>query len=185
MLINRDRQKMIHAIIYFSENTRHCGKTKLHKLLYLLDFEHFQQTGRSVTGLDYFAWKMGPVPVALQNELDDPQEDFQAAIGLTCEQVIDLPRLKFEPKCKFDSTLFSKREQNQMCIIAEQYKNKLANEMAEVTHGENHAWAKIWRNGEGYNEKIPYEVALSGEEEEFHRITDLAAEHREIRANYA
>jgi hypothetical protein len=97
MLINRDRQKMIHAIIYFAQNTRHCGKTKLHKLLYLLDFEHFQKTGRSVTGLDYFAWKMGPVPVALQNELDDPQEDFQAAIGLACEQVIDLPRLNLNP----------------------------------------------------------------------------------------
>jgi len=185
MLINRDRLKMIHAIIYFAQNTRHCGKTKLHKLLYLLDFEHFQKTGRGVTGLDYFAWKMDPVPVALQNELNDPQEDFQTAIGLACEQVIDLPRLKFEPKCEFDPSLFSKREQNQMRIIAEQYKNHAANEMAEVTHGENHAWAKIWRNGEGYNEKTPYEVALSDDEEEFHRITGLAAEHREIRANYA
>jgi len=185
MLIDRSRQKMIHAIIYFAENTRQCGKTKLHKLLYLLDFEHFQKTGRSVTGLDYFAWKMGPVPVALQNELDNPEDDFRESIGLACEQVIDLPRLKFEPKCEFDSDLFSQRELKLMHSIAKQYKNQTANEMVEVTHGENHAWAKIWQDGEGNNERIPYEVALSGDEDAFHRITDLAAEHREIRANYA
>jgi hypothetical protein len=28
----------------------------------VVDFTHFRETGRSVTGLDYQAWKMGPVP---------------------------------------------------------------------------------------------------------------------------
>lgn len=185
MLIDRSRQKMIHAIIYFAENTRQCGKTKLHKLLYLLDFKHYSMTGRSVTGLEYYAWKMGPVPVALQNELDEPQDDFCAAIGMSCEKVIDLPRLKFEPKCEFDPSLFSKREMKLLQGIARQYKNKTANEMVDVTHGENHAWAKIWRNGDGYNNLIPYEVSLGDNELEFHRISELAAEHREIQANYA
>jgi len=185
MLIDRSRQKMIHAIIYFAENTRQCGKTKLHKLLYLLDFEHFKQTGRNVTGLDYYAWKMGPVPVDLQNELDEPQDDFRGAIGLSCEKVIDLPRLKFEPKCEFDASLFSKRELDLMQGIAEKFKTTSASDMVEVTHGENHAWAKIWRNGDGYNNLIPYEVSLGDDEAEFHQISERAAEHREIKANYA
>jgi hypothetical protein len=33
MLISRDREKLVHAIVYFARNTRHCGKTKLFKLL--------------------------------------------------------------------------------------------------------------------------------------------------------
>ena len=66
MLVSHEREKMINAIIYFANHTRHLGKIKLFKLLYLLDFEHFRQTGRSVTGLDYRAWKFGPVPVALE-----------------------------------------------------------------------------------------------------------------------
>ncbi|EQD73859.1 hypothetical protein B1A_04740, partial [mine drainage metagenome] len=64
MLISHEREKLINAIIFFAIHTRFLGKTKLFKLLYFLDFEHHKETGRSVTGMDYFAWKMGPVPVA-------------------------------------------------------------------------------------------------------------------------
>lgn len=52
-------EKLINAIIYFCTNTQVCMKTKLFKLLYLLDFEHFKVTGKSVTGLEYKAWKLG------------------------------------------------------------------------------------------------------------------------------
>jgi hypothetical protein len=52
MLITHERDKLINAIIFFAKNTRFLGKTKLCKLLYFLDFEHFKETGRPVTGLD-------------------------------------------------------------------------------------------------------------------------------------
>jgi hypothetical protein len=71
MLISRNREKLINIVVYFASNTRHCGKVKLFKLLYLLDFTHFRGTGRSVTGLDYRAWKMGPVPFGLMQEWDE------------------------------------------------------------------------------------------------------------------
>ncbi|MCK4554722.1 DUF4065 domain-containing protein [Candidatus Parcubacteria bacterium] len=29
------------------------------KLLYNLDYTHFKETGKSVTGLDYYAWEIG------------------------------------------------------------------------------------------------------------------------------
>ena len=48
MLISRNREKLINAIVYFAANTQHCGKVKLFKLLYLLDFAHFRETGRGV-----------------------------------------------------------------------------------------------------------------------------------------
>ena len=53
MMVPHDRDKLINAIVFFAKNTKYCGKIKLIKLLYLLDFEHFRQTGRSVTGMDY------------------------------------------------------------------------------------------------------------------------------------
>jgi hypothetical protein len=62
MLVSRSRNKLINAILYFAERTRCLGKIKLFKLLYLLDFKHFRQTGHPVTGMEYRAWKMGPVP---------------------------------------------------------------------------------------------------------------------------
>ena len=92
MLINHEREKLINAIIYFAQHTQYLGKIKLFKLLYLLDFEHFRQTGQSVTGLTYSAWKYGPVPVALAQEWDELEPDLAAAIAIRPEQVIDYER---------------------------------------------------------------------------------------------
>lgn len=60
---------MVNAIIFFARNTKNCDTRKLYTLLYFLDFEHYAQTGRSVTGLTYYAYPEGPVPVELDKEI--------------------------------------------------------------------------------------------------------------------
>src|SRR5260370_37737235 len=92
MLISRNREKLINAVVYFAANTRHCGKVKLFKLLYLLDFTHFRETGRSVTGLVYHAWRMGPVPLSLMQEWDQLESDIADAIAIVRERAIDFIR---------------------------------------------------------------------------------------------
>jgi len=82
MLIDHSREKLINAIVYFAKNTNYCGKTKLIKLLYLLDFEHFRDIGRNVIGLDYYAWSMGPVPTSLFYEIDHPKTDLAQKISV-------------------------------------------------------------------------------------------------------
>ncbi len=52
--------RLYNACIYFLKNTKYCYKTKLFKLLYELDFKHFELTGSSVTGQKYVAWQFGP-----------------------------------------------------------------------------------------------------------------------------
>src|SRR5690242_14617187 len=141
MLINNDRKKLIAAIGYFAKNTNYCGKTKLFKLLYFLDFEHYKQTGRSVTGLQYYAWKLGPVPTFLYDELDSPEPDFLEKIKLessgyyrgnnTCD-VISL--------CEPDMSHFSKREINLIKSLTDEYRNVTATDMIEKTHLENLPW---------------------------------------------
>src|SRR5438046_2822902 len=110
MIITHEREKLIQAINFFARNTRKFGKVKLYKLLYFLDFEHFKLTGRSVTGLVYYAWPKGPVPVALHNEIDNPQEDLRQAIDFDTRNVRDGWMLKVTPKVEFSDRHFSKRE---------------------------------------------------------------------------
>ena len=83
MFVSHHREKLLNAIIYFIVNTKRCHTLKLFKLLYFLDFEHFRQTGQSVTGLRYVAWPKGPAPDELWHELDDPKPDLAAAISIT------------------------------------------------------------------------------------------------------
>ena len=83
MFVSHHRGKLLNAIVYFIANTRRCHTLKLFKLLYFLDFEHFRQTGQSVTGLRYVAWPKGPAPDDLWHELDAPRPDLAATVSIT------------------------------------------------------------------------------------------------------
>jgi len=160
MLIRRERERLINAIIYFAANTQHCGKIKLIKLLYLLDFEHFRQTGRSVTGLDYQAWKLGPVPLSLFQEWDSFDADLDAAIEIRPEKVIDYTRETVVPKRAFDDAHFTKRELRLMAELAERLRGSYSKPMIDMTHDELGPWHTIWDSGRGINGRIPYSLAI-------------------------
>lgn len=183
MLISHERERLLNAIVYFAEHTNHCGKTKLIKLLFLLDFEHYRATGRSVTGLDYFAWPKGPVPVCLHSELDEPNADMVETLCIRPEWVFRYKRMKIVPRRSFDPSHFSKRELRLLESLSIEYKTKNAEEMVEVTHAENGAWARVWADGLGLNEKIPYELAVDGENSA--AVFEMAREHDEIKRQYA
>src|SRR2546426_12712220 len=56
--------KMRQVILYFLEhiNNVHLGRTKLMKLLYFVDFDHYEKHGQSVTGAIYRKLPHGPYP---------------------------------------------------------------------------------------------------------------------------
>ena len=184
MLKTHEREKLINAIVYFAQKTRHCGKTKLFKLLFVLDFEHFRRTGRSVTGLEYYAWDKGPVPADLHMELDDePSADFSAAVEIVPESVVDYQLLKIVPKRAFDPAHFSKRELRLLDSIAADYRDKTAKEMVDVTHAENGVWDRVYAKGAGRWSPIPYELVV--EVENAARIIEKSKEFSALKQHYA
>jgi len=177
MIVTHYREKLIQAIVYFSDNTRHCGKIKLFKLLYLLDFEHFRQTGHSVTGMEYRAWKMGPVPIELVQEWDELEPDMRQAIEIKPELVYDYGRENVLPRIGFDPSHFTKRELRLMQSLSDRYKDVFSGKMIDVTQAENGAWAKVWNDGKGNNNPINYALSL-GEGTEKEAILHIAKEHQ-------
>lgn len=183
MLIDHDREKLINAIIYFANNTRQLGKVKLYKLLYLLDFEHYRDVGRSVTGLDYFAWPKGPVPVALHNEFEKPASDLTEKVEVTSSRWDRGVALTFTPRADFDASLFSKRELKLLDRLATEFQITLSEDMIERTHLENEPWDKVF-NAQGNRQKvIPYDLAARAQEAE--EMVRISLESAEIRNNFA
>lgn len=180
MLIDRSREKLINAILYFVENTRNCGKTKLFKLLYLLDFEHYRQIGRSVTGLTYHAWEKGPVPPALDEEIEEPKEDLRERIDITCNPrgyQNTYPTWEIVSKGTLVADYFSQRELGIMEELAKLYRNTTANALIDITH-KMPPWKRTWEEEGRYFGEISYDLALSGEEAEM--VRELAVEHEEM-----
>jgi len=182
MLISRDRQKLINAVVFFAANTQHCGKVKLFKLLYLLDFSHFRETGRSVTGLDYRAWKMGPVPLELVQEWDQLEPDLAAAVEIAPERVIDYIRERVIPRQAFEDSLFTKRELRIMSDLAQRYRDELTKPLISFTHAERGPWDKIWDSGRGNNERIPYTLSIPDDDPNREAILESAREYEGILA---
>lgn len=180
MIVSHEREKLIQAIVYFANHVKYCGKIKLIKLLYLLDFEHFRQTGRSVTGMDYRAWKMGPVPFSLYREWDAPEPDLATAIDVVPEKVFDHTLELVVPKVDFDDSHFTKRELRIMGDLAARFRDSLSKPMIDVTHAELGPWETIWDGGRGNGERIPYPLALAMDDPHREAILASAREYAGI-----
>lgn len=160
MIITYHREKLINAIIYFAKNTKYCGKTKLLKLLYFLDFLHFKQTGKSVTKQDYFAWKMGPVPKDLFEELSgNMKPDMKTSIQ---ELPADKEFQQINPKKQFNADYFSKKEIELLEKISFIFKDAKADLMIEATHLKNEPWYRTLKE-KGEFQKIDYMLAVDGD----------------------
>lgn len=182
MIKSHQREKLINAAVFFAENTHYCGKIKLIKLLYLLDFEHFRQTGHNVTGMEYRALKMGPVPMELFEEWDALLPDFSAAVDIVPVKVIDHTREQVVPKRPFDDRHFTRREIRLMSELAAKYRDEFCRPLINFTHAELSPWAKIWEGGRGNLERIPYSLAVQDDDPNRVATFEAVEEHQGILA---
>ena len=163
-MINRQNEKLIYAMVFFIKKTKYCYKLKLFKLLYFLDFNHFKETGRSVTGLEYFAWPMGPVPNSLYDKISNPMElkKFFKFIpqsffdpDFTKDKVI-----RFIPKIEFNKSLFSKRELHIMEELVYLHKDIQSKDMTAISHDRKGPWYRVFKKENKPQTAIPYEYIL-------------------------
>lgn len=183
VLKDHSREKLLNAVAYFVQNTKPCGKTKLYKLLYFFDFQHYTETGRSVTGLEYYAWPKGPVPRALHEEIALPAQDFAAQF--TVENLVlrnGNEMLKLTPTKPFDPSHFSKREVRILEALAKEFRTSTADQMIEATHVENLPWHQVYEKEGRRQELIPYELALRKGDRDL--AVGAIREHEEFNENY-
>jgi uncharacterized phage-associated protein len=184
VLTHSERQRLLQAVVFFASRTQHCGKIKLFKLLYLLDFEHFRQTGKSATGLDYAAWKFGPVPIELMEEWEDLGPDLAALVHIVGEQVFDHERqaVKVNEGVEFDPEPFSPRQLRIMQALADEHRPAFSPKMIDVTHAQNGAWDRVWQDGKGAHRPIPYELAIGEADPHADALREVAQEQALYRA---
>jgi len=157
MIKTYQRDRLLGAINFFARNTNYCGKTKLMKLLYFLDFIHFKQTGKSVTGLDYYAWGRGPVPRSLFEEFMKMKPDMAKEI-----EIIKMGNFqKIKAKKPFNLDCFTPRQMKIMENVAYIFKDAKADDMVEVTHLKNQPWDQTLKQ-KGEFSRIDYLLAIDG-----------------------
>lgn len=141
------RLKLLNAVLYFALNTKRPNLTKILKLLYLLDFQHFRETGYPSMNLIYYAWPHGPVPKDFYEEVKDGDvpKDFagKCAIlpsGRWEQNFPDRSEYIFKSMKEPDMSVFTPRETRIIRNLCEIYLHATAKQMKEVTHLHRQPW---------------------------------------------
>lgn len=148
-----NKEKYENAILYFLEtvNNAHLGKVKLMKLLYYLDFDHFEKYGTSVTGDTYYHKAAGPVPSQADAILQEMKE--RGLIEIQVERIVDFLKYKFVPRVSYNSEIFTPSEREMFQEVAEKWQHHSRAEIEGASHGEA-PWVATRAD-----EPIPYALA--------------------------
>lgn len=150
----RSDEKLRQVILYFLEhiNNVHLGRTKLMKLLYFVDFAHYEAYGVSVTGAQYRKLPHGPYPDKIEQFIMRMEKDGLVREvkvnhrGYTQHRLITL-------NGQFDPAKFSGTELQILERVAADWANATAGQIEAATHREA-PWASTQAG-----KKIDYELA--------------------------
>ena len=182
------RTKLLNAVLFFAKKTKYVNTTKISKLLYFLDFLHFKQTGYPSIGLQYFSFKLGPVPKSFWLEVKDGNvpKDFKGGLALIPKKSDSDPNfreIEFKAKKAPDLSFFSPREVGILDDLALMFKDVKAWQMSEISHLKNQPW-DITMKEKGENKPIDYLLAIDNDSEvDIEVARDSLSEHFEIIKN--
>jgi len=160
------RIKLLNAILYFARNTKKLNLTKVLKLLYLLDFQHFKETGYPSINLVYYTWSLGPVPTDFYEEVKDGNvpDDFAGKCviipsGRWEQDFPDRSEYIFKSIKEPDMNVFSPHEIRIIKSLCEIYRDATATQMKEVTHLPKQPWDTT-KNEKGLYKYIDYLLSI-------------------------
>lgn len=138
--------------------------TKLSKLLYFFDFDHFKQTGYPAIGLEYFAFDHGPLPRKLWAEMQGGTvpEDLKAKVTINNKSgELGRRETEFKPKAgaEVDLSIFTRREQEILKKLAFIYIDASGKTMSDISHEDRRPW-EITRREKGDKAEIDYILAI-------------------------
>lgn len=162
--MNRLREKLINAFIFFVSNTEYCGITKIGKLIYFFEFEHFSQTGIPPIGLTYSAAENGPLSYEFWDEISKGKfskdfSDVAHAVPVTYSDEVKGHIIRLNDGITPNMEVFTPREQRILEKVADRYRYSKAVDMSEITHRDKEPWDHTIKE-KGENCAIDYLLAI-------------------------
>ena len=149
---NTDKFKQMYIYILSKFGKGGVPKTKLAKLLYLADFNHYYNFFESMSGVQYKCKEYGPLAdpyLELTDDLFDQGEISISVLSLGA-QMISLN----DPDSRLELGLLSSSEREEIDDIVEEWRDKNTQSIVNFTHHQ-----KPWMACRP-NEVIPYELIL-------------------------
>ena len=135
-MTNEQVDKIGNSMIFLSKEIPNISKTKMLKLIYLLDELSIKNSGIPFFNLQYKAWKLGPVSEEVFIELSDKP--------LRLGNYIDIQHTEngsfVLPKSDFCDDEFSDNDIDLLEYVVKKYSAITAKQLIEYTHSPNSPW---------------------------------------------
>lgn len=128
--------KIGNASLYIASKVPMLSKTKLLKLLYILDEVSIKKSGIPFFNLKYKVWKFGPVSEELFIDLSSEPTLLKKYIKLEFNNNHNI----IVPASTFKDDEFSDNDLELMSLIIEQFGSKTSKELISYTHRKNSPW---------------------------------------------
>lgn len=131
-----DPEKLREVLLYILEKVGakpNVGETVLYKLLYFIDFDYYEKTGQSITGLTYVRNHFGPTPT----------RDFVSVVeGMKASDELEVvetkyfknTQKKYLPRVSTELQELSAKELKHIDETLIRLSNKSAAELSELSH---------------------------------------------------
>lgn len=131
-----NRERFAHMIIRFAE-TLSPWKTQLNKLLFYADFLHYKKHAISISGCQYAAIQMGPVPKRFETVFEElATQDYFDVLYTAFPDGNYGEQFKFRNDHPFDRTLFSDQELATIDEVIKTLGKLKRPELVETSHKE-------------------------------------------------
>ena len=127
-------EKIGNTVVYLANKIPHLSKTKLLKLLYILDEISIKKSGIPLLNLKYKVWKFGPVSEELFIDLSSEPTLLEKFINR------DYDGNSIVAKVEFNNDEFSENDIELMNLVISQFGHKTATELISYTHRVNSPW---------------------------------------------
>lgn len=150
--ITFNEEKMRQAILYFIHNgdPETLGKTKLMKLLYYADFDHYELHDDSITGAIYRRLPQGPVPTVAFPILE--RMSLSGDIGSETVVTPSFSRQRYTAHAQFEPSRFTPEEFATLEEVARTWKTVKMTDIVAASH-DDPPWNAVADNAE-----IPYHL---------------------------
>src|SRR5690554_237405 len=129
-------EKVGNTGIYLANKIPFLSKTKLLKLLYILDELSIKRSGIPFANLKYKVWKFGPVSEEIFIDLSTELKMFSAYLEKKKDDKSDY----YESKKSFNDDEFTDADIELMDEVIETFGNQTSKELVKHTHRKNAPW---------------------------------------------
>lgn len=134
--------KIGNTVVFLAEKIPNLSKTKLLKLLYILDEFSIKKSGLPFFNITYKVWKFGPVSEELYIDLTSESVMLKNYIDKTNEYGHNY----IVAKAKFNDDEFSLNDIELLEKVVKEFKNSTSNDLISFTHREKSPWYNTAKN---------------------------------------